>query len=147
MNTSNFHLNNIKNALAIPEFSSIKLKYDTFHQKILIRYLNENKNYRFIEDDDYTKISLILENKGLKKLSLQNIIRITTLVAKENKFNSVRQKILKTKLKKQEKYDFREPLETFFIKGFEADDTPYNRLFSLTFLLSMIKRILNQVVR
>jgi len=135
------HLNHLKNALQTPEFSRISLKFDTFHQKILIRFIDEEKHYRLIIDDDYTKISVSLEDKGIKKISLQNVIRITTLVAKQKKFNSVRQTILKHKRKKLSKAEIENILETFMIKGFGAEDTPYNRLFSRTILLSMVKRI------
>jgi len=134
-------INNIKVALKSQEFAEVSLKFDTFYQKILIKNLNEDRHYRFIEEKDYTKIALILENKGFKKINKSDLKDIILNVAQENKINSVRSKILKTKLHTKNQQEIKKILETFFITGFGAQDTPYNRLFSLTFLTSMVKRI------
>jgi len=136
-------LNHLKKTLEVPEYSGVHLKYDTFFKKILIKIKGEDLDYRPIQDDDYSKISIMLENRYVKRLNRQNVINITRLVAKENKFNSVKELIFKTKIKQEHRTlaAMKDYLETFMLKGFGAEDTEHNRLYSLTMLLTSTKRI------
>lgn len=130
-------LSNLEIALNHPGYIGEYIKFDEFKDEIMFTPINEPSGWRQLIDTDYTRLRILLENKGFLPIGRDMIRDIVHRVAKENKFDSAIEWLSGLK------WDGRERVKTFLEGYMAADGESYNRAVSEYIWAALAGRVLS----
>jgi hypothetical protein len=128
-------VSNITAAVRRSSICALDLGLDLFRDEIMKSDPGTGQ-WQAFTDADYTRLRISLENFGFRAISHETIRQVVCLVADENQFDSAQ--IWLT----SQAWDGVPRVETFLIKYFGAEDTPYIRAVANYIWTAMAGRVL-----
>jgi len=132
----------IHNHVRQPTSIKIELRLDTFRDEIMISTYGKSE-WRTFRDEDYAKIRLKLESLGLSSVTKELVKDAVRLVAQDNSFDSA----IEWLTNQVPEWDGVNRIETFTIKYFGTEDTPYSRALGLYMWTSLAGRVLQPGIK
>ena len=132
----------IHNHVRQPTSIKIELRLDTFKEEIMVSTYGKSE-WRTFTDEDYSKIRLKLESLGLSSVTKELVKDAVRLVAQDNSFDSA----IEWLTNQVPAWDGVNRIETFTIKYFGTEDTPYSRALGLYMWTSLAGRVLQPGIK
>lgn len=128
-------IDNVVKAVASPLFTSFELGFDTFRDEIMVTPRGEVA-WRPFTDPDYTRLRLVLENRGFKAVGREMIRDAVGFVAEAHRFDSAITWLDGLA------WDGQPRIDRFLPAYLGTDDTPYTRAVSRYIWTALAGRVL-----
>lgn len=134
-------IENVTKAIGCSVFCEQEIGFDQFRDQIVIRPYKITREWRSFTDEDYTRLTILLENKGFKEIKRERIRDAVRLVAKNNSFDSAIELISGLE------WDGVERIDTFLPKYLGAATNEYTRAVSRYIWTALAGRVLEPGIK
>lgn len=132
-------IGNVVMALRRPDVCGYKIAYDTFRDELMIGSSDESKyDWQSFSDHHYTDLRMILGANSFDAVGRELIRDAVVKVAQENQIDAAQLWLDKV----NKPWDGVCRVETFFIRYFNTEDTPYTRACGLYLWSALAGRII-----